>query len=351
MRKKLLCKSFITLAVACYGWGLTAGCRHVHAETYTLHLGHVGEPGSLYWISAEEFADRVAKVSNGTIQVAVHPSSQLGSDTVMAQKLLSGDADLAVLATPMSSIAGEFGVFEMPFLVRGRAHVKRFREKAMAYLKPAAEQKGYHLFAMWELGFRHIVNNQRQVESPDSLKGLKLRVPQGEWRIRMFRSFGGEPIPMEFKDVRAGIVLGTIDGLEAPLDLIYAAHLEQIQRYLTLSYHVYSAAFLVIGRNRYDELPVSVRAILEKVANDMQDWVLQKGDELDAEYLVKLKPFVAVNELDRLAFTLQSLPIYRDFAREPAQRALLKLIFEADTSALSAAQMKLDQAPLAAPGG
>jgi TRAP-type transport system periplasmic protein len=164
----------------------------------------------------------------------------------------------------------------------------------------------------------------------------------------MFSTFGVEPIPMEFKDVRAGILAGTIDGLETPLDLMYAAHLEQVQKYLTLSYHVYSAAFLVMGRDRYYQLPVSVRAILDKVASDMQDWVLQKGEELDTEYVGKLKPFLAVNELDRLAFTLECLPIYRDYAQEAGQRALLKLIFEADASAISGAAVKLDQSPFAA---
>jgi TRAP-type C4-dicarboxylate transport system substrate-binding protein len=338
----------LLLAVACCSWALTRGCPRAHAEPYTLHFGHIGEPGSLYWISAEEFAARVGNISNDTIRVIIHPSSELGSDTSIAQKLLSGDADLSVLATPMSSIASEFGVFEMPFLVRNRAHVKRFREQAMAYLKPAADRRGYHLLAMWELGFRHLINNQRPVEGPGSLKGLKLRVPRGEWRIRMFRTFGVEPIPVEFKDVRAGILAGTIDGLETPLDLIYAAHLEQVQKYLTLSYHVYSAGFLVMSRERFYQLPVSVRAILDKVANHMQDWVLQKGDELDAEYVSKLKPYLAVNELDRLAFTLECLPIYRDYAQEAGQRALLKLIFEADDTAIGGAAGRLDQAPFAA---
>ncbi|MFZ1109591.1 MAG: TRAP transporter substrate-binding protein [Rhodomicrobium sp.] len=308
------------------------------AEPTTLHFGHIGAPGSLYWLSAEEFAQRVDKLSRGTIRIALHPNSELGSDSAVAKKLLTGEADLSILATPMSSIASEFGVFEMPFLVRNRAHVRRFRDAIMqSYLKPAAEQKGYRVLAMWELGFRHIINNKRAIEGPGSLAGLKLRVPQGEWRIKMFKAYGVEPIPMEFKDVIPGIEAGRIDGLETPLDLIYGAHIERVQKYLTLSYHVYSAGFLVMGRDRYQQLPISVRAVIEKVAVEMQDWVLQTGDELDAEFVDKLKPFVAVNEADRLAFTIQSVPIYSDYTKLAVHRALVKLIFEADASPLATA--------------
>ena len=153
----------------------------------------------------------------------------------------------------------------------------------------------------------------------------------------MFKAYGVEPIPMEFKDVIPGIEAGRIDGLETPLDLIYGAHIERVQKYLTLSYHVYSAGFLVMGRDRYQQLPISVRAVIEKVAVEMQDWVLQTGDELDAEFVDKLKPFVAVNEADRLAFTIQSVPIYSDYTKLAVHRALVKLIFEADASPLATA--------------
>ncbi len=338
MSSAVSCKRYATFALVFLTAILTLSSPRA-AEPYTLHFGHIGGPGSLYWFSAEEFANRVTTLSKGTVRIVLHPKSELGSDTAVAKKLLTGEADLSVIATPMSSIASEFGVFEMPFLVRNRAHVKRFREKLMqAYLKPAAERKGYHVLAMWELGFRHIMNNKRPIEGPGSLNGLRLRVPQGDWRIKMFQAYGVEPIPMEFKDVYAGIEAGKIDGLETPIDLIYGAHIERVQKYLTLSAHIYSAAFLVMGQERYRQLPISVRAIIEKVALDMQDWILQKGEELDAGYVDKMRPFVAVNEADRLAFTIQSMPIYREYTQQPAQRALVKLIFEADMAPLASAE-------------
>jgi tripartite ATP-independent transporter DctP family solute receptor len=343
MSSIVACKRFLALLLLVWAGTIAVNCGAA-AEPYTLHFGHIGGLGSLYWASAEEFASRVEKLSRGSIRIVLHPNSELGSDTAVLKKLLTKDADISLVATPMSSVANEFGVFEMPFLIRNREHVRRFRDRIMGgFLKPACEQKGYRLLAMWELGFRHIMNNKRPVDGPGSLKGLKLRIPKGDWRVKMFQAYGVEPVPMEFKDVYPSIEAGRIDGLETPLDLIYGAHIERIQKYLTLSYHLYSPAFLVMGRDKYMELPTSVRAIIDKVAAGMQDWVLQKGEKMESELIESMRPTHAINEADRLAFTIQSLPIYREYANTPVQRALIKLIFDADAAPLAATARKKER--------
>lgn len=324
-------------AVCSRSLGLPAGLRQAgscFADPLVLKLSHIGAPGSLYSLTAEEFARRVEKETGGAVRIALYPGSGLGSDSEVVKKLLTGEVDFSILSTPMSSIADEFGVFEMPFLVHGRDHVKRFRDRLLAGdLRPAAKKKGYFVLAMWELGFRHLINNQHPINGPESLKGLKLRVPNGEWRTKMFEAFGVQPITMEFRDVYAGIKAGKIHGLETPLDLIYGAHLQDVQKYLTLSYHVYSAGFFVAGQSKYAQLPDSVTQIIERIALEMQDWALAKGAELDAEFENRFRSVLAVNECDRLAFTIHSLPIYSEYAsRSPAAKAVLKLVFEADLS-------------------
>jgi tripartite ATP-independent transporter DctP family solute receptor len=298
-----------------------------------LKFGHIGGPGSLYWLSAEEFARRVAKETNNEVRIEIYPNSALGSDTAVLKKLQTGEVDFTVVATPMSSVADEFGIFEMPFLVRDREHVKRFRNKlAYGYLGPAAKAHGLFLLGMWELGFRHITNDRRPVAGPDSLKGLRLRVPKGEWRVKMFKAYGVDAVPMEFKDVYAGIQRGEVNGLETPLDLIYGAGLQKVQKYLSLSYHLYSPAFLVTGRAKYAKLPPQTAKTIERIALEMQDWTLKKGAELDTELVERFRSAgLAVNECDRLAFTIQSLPIYREYASlSPVSKSMIKLIFESD---------------------
>ena len=124
---------------------------------------------------------------------------------------------------------------------------------------------------------------------------------------------------------------GKIHGLETPLDLIYGARLDKVQKYLTLSYHIYSPGFFVAGRAKYAQLPANVTRVIERVALEMQDWALAKGAELDAGLVDRFRPLIAINECDRLAFTIQSLPIYSEYASSsPKAKALIKLIFESD---------------------
>ena len=157
------------------------------AEPIVLKFGHIGGPGSLYYTSAEEFARRVAKETNGAVQIALYPKSGLGTDTKVLKKLLTGEVDISLVGTPITSVSDTFGVFEMPFLIRDRDQVKRFRDRLVfGYLSPSLKEKGYLLLGMWELGFRHITNNQRPIYGPESLKGLKLRVPNSPWRIKIY---------------------------------------------------------------------------------------------------------------------------------------------------------------------
>lgn len=146
---------------------------------------------------------------------------------------------------------------------------------------------------------------------------------------------------LEFKDVYPSIAAGTIDGLETPLDLIYSANIHEIQKYVTLSYHLYSPAFFITGLATYSKLPAPVRTVLAEVGREMQDWVLAKAAEIDAELLKKFGPAIQINEADRFAFTIHSLPIYQEFVSTlPAAKAMVRMIFESDPSAMPSAELK-----------
>ncbi len=118
--------------MAYFGAGLLAGCLSTAALAQTeLKLGHVGEPGSLFQLSAEEFARRANEKLGDKAKVVVFGSSQLGSDEELLQKLRLGTADFALPSTVMSSVAPEFGLFEMPYLVKDREHMGRIEQEIL----------------------------------------------------------------------------------------------------------------------------------------------------------------------------------------------------------------------------
>src|SRR5215208_6006169 len=162
-----------------------------------IKLGHVGEPGSLFQASADEYAKRVNAKLAGKAKVVTYGSSQLGGDKEMVQKLKLGTIDMALPSTVMSSEVDLFGIFEMPYIVKDRNHMGRIEKEIFwPSIAPEAEKKGLKILAVWENGYRHITNNKKPIKVPTDLKGIKLRVPEGKWRVKMFQEYGANPSPM-----------------------------------------------------------------------------------------------------------------------------------------------------------
>ena len=284
-----------------------------------ISFGHVGEPGSLFALSAEEFARRANEKLGEQAKVVVYGSSQLGTDEELLQKLRLGTAGMALPSTVMSSVVPEFGLFEMPYLVKDRDHMKRIEaEVVWPTLAPAAEAQGYKVLAVWENGFRHITNNVRPITTPEDLAGIKLRTPSGEWRVKMFQAYGANPTPMSFSEVFTALQTGVVDGQENPLTQIYSAKIQEVQDFLSMTGHVYTPAYVLVGKNTWESWPEEVRTILEETAKETQAFVYENAARLETELLEKIQAEsdIAVNEADKDAFIAASDAIYKEFGTQ-----------------------------------
>lgn len=296
-----------------------------------LKFGHVGVPESLYDLVIHEFADRVNERLAGQVHVSVFGSSQLGSDETLLQKLKLGTVDFSLPSTIMASAVDEFGLYEMPYLVRDREHMRAMEATIVwPYLAPAAEREGFTILALWENGFRHMTNNRGPIVSPADLRGLKLRTPRSTWRVRLFQAYGANPTPMPFSEVFIALQTGVMDAQENPLAQIYSAKLHEVQEYLSLSGHVYTPAYLTVGTRRWERLPQDVRDTITAIAREMQPFVYEHAERMDAEILAAMREEgIQVNEVDRAAFQAASQPVYDDFAaslevgRELLDRAMV----------------------------
>jgi tripartite ATP-independent transporter DctP family solute receptor len=299
---------------------ITAAAAGPALAQMEIKFGHVGEPGSLFAASAEEFARRANARLGDKAKVVVYGSSQLGGDKELLQKLKLGTVDMALPSTVMSSEADLFGVFEMPYLVKDRAHMGRIEKEVFwPKLAPEAEKKGLRVVAVWENGYRHITNNRRPINTPEDLKGIKLRVPEGKWRVKMFQTYGANPSPMKFSEVFTALQTGVMDGQENPFTQIYSAKFQEVQKFLSLTGHVYTPAYVTVGARKWDSLPADVRRILEDTAKETQAFVYEKAARDDEDLLGKIKAAgVAVNTPNKDAFVAASRPVYEEFAREVA---------------------------------
>jgi tripartite ATP-independent transporter DctP family solute receptor len=313
LAKSSLAKGLLTIAFAT---ALSVGAAG--AAQMEIKFGHVGKPGSLLQMTAQEFANRANAKLGDKAKVVVYGSSQLGSDSELMKKLKLGTVDLALPSTVMSSYVPSFGLFEMPYLVKDRAQMARIRDQIVfPTMVPEAEKVGYHIIAVWENGFRQITNNKRPIVKPSDLKGIKLRTPKGVWRVKMFKAYGANPTPLAFSEVFIALQTGAMDGQENPLAQIISGHFQEVQKYLSLTGHVYTPSYVVAGAS-WKRMPADVQKILSDTAKEMQPVVYKMAADLDAKLLAQIKknPNIKVNEADKDAFIKASKPVYDEFSKE-----------------------------------
>ena len=294
---------------------LATQATHGYAAEMELKFGHVGKPGSLFETSVNEFAKRANEKLAGKAKVVTFGSSQLGKDKELLKKLKLGTVDFALPSSVMASVADEFGMFDMPYLVKDRAHMARI-EKEILWPKLAqhAEDQGYKIIAIWENGFRHITNNERPINTPADLKGIKLRTPKSVWRVKMFQSYGANPSPLSFSELFVALQTGTFDGQENPYAQIASAKLNEVQKFLSITGHVYTPAYVTVSAKHWAKLPADIRGALEATAKETQAFVYETAAKLEVDLLAQLKAGgMQVNTADKTAFIQASGAIYDEF--------------------------------------
>lgn len=302
---------------------------HAQQQPVTIRLGHVGFPGSLFDLTANRFAQEVNAALKGKVEVRVFHSSQLGSDEQMIKGIRVGAPEMQIPSTIMSTVDQRYGVFEMPYLIVSREHMKRaaeHREVQKALFDPLPP-KGVRVLGVWENGFRHITNNVRPIVRPEDLKGIKLRVPGGVWRVKMFQAYGANPSPMPFAEVYSALQQGVMDGQENPFSQIASARFQEVQKFLSLTGHVYTPAYLLVSEDFWRKLPKDVQDTIAKIAWAMGDFARAEGERLDKELIAKLAPPMRLNEPDKEAFIKASAGVYEEFGKQvPGGAELIRLI-------------------------
>lgn len=285
--------------------------------------------GSVQGDTAQEFVRRANLKLAGKAEIKFFHSGQLGKDKELMQKLKIGSVHLSMPSSVMANVAAEFGVFDMPFIIRDREHLARVESRVFwADIAPKAEAEGYKVLAIWENGVRQITNNTRPISTPADLKGIKLRVPGNKWRKIMFDHWGANATKMSFGEVFTALETKVIDGQENPLANIDAAKLNEVQTYLSMTHHVYSPAYLVAGLKTWNNLTPEVRRALVDTAIEMEQWAREEGKRKDGALRDKLRNAgMKVNVADKDAFINASAPVYKQFADEvPGGGALIEAV-------------------------
>jgi tripartite ATP-independent transporter DctP family solute receptor len=222
-----------------------------------LKLGYILSTDSQLGAGSTVFAEEVAKRMQGRYKVEQYPNSELGGEVEMLKAVQLGTVNLAfITGAPLPNFLPDIGVFNIPFLFRdvGHAHAVLDGPIGQSYLGKFRD-KDLVALAWGENGMRHITNSKHEIRSPEDLQGLKLRLPQSDVMLAGFKALGANVSPLPFPQLYGALQSGQFDGQENPIATIQSSKFYMVQKYLTLTAHVYDPAILFMSPDDFDDLP------------------------------------------------------------------------------------------------
>lgn len=221
-------------------------------------------------IRGAEAVARIREATGGRLEIQVFPNNQLGSDTDTLSQLRSGAVEFftlsgLILATlvPPASING------MGFAFAGYPEVWSAMDGALgAHVRSEIAKRG--LFAMeriWDNGFRQTTTSTRPVNAPADLRGLKLRVPPSPLWTSMFTALGAAPTSINFSETYSALQTRVVDGQENPLAIIETARLYEVQRFCSLTNHMWDGFWFLANARAWGRLPRDVQEIAQRELN------------------------------------------------------------------------------------
>jgi len=250
--------------------------------------------------AAKVFAEQVEKASQGKMKVRAIGAAALGSDVQMQQALIGGAQEMMVGSTAtLVGITKEMALWDTPFLFNNTKEADAVLDgpvgtKVMDKLQP----KGLVGLAYWENGFRNLTNSKRPVNRMEDLDGIKLRVMQNNVYLDSFKLLGANAIPLPFSELFSALETKTVDGQENPYNTILSSKFYEVQKYLTVSNHVYSPWIVLVSKKWWDGLSKDEQKILVDAAKASRDFERKDTREEGAKALADLKAKgMQINEL------------------------------------------------------
>lgn len=256
------------------------------AAPVTLKLGHIADPQNPYAQGAEKFGQLVKEKTGGSVDIKIFPSSQLGNQRDLIEGLTFGTVDMTMTSTAVyGNFVPEMGAFDLPFIFRDIDHVYKVLDTVGMETAKLGEARGIKTLCMMENGIRHMTNNRHPVRTPADMKGLKIRVMEQPVYIEMMKLLGASPTPMSFGEIYTSLQKGVIDGQENPLAHICTSRFYEVQKYVSLTAHTYSAEPLLISMSAWKKLSPEQQTAMQEAAIEATKWQRDLCRNLDKEYI------------------------------------------------------------------
>lgn len=298
--------------------GLALSVSAVSAQT-VLKLSHNAAPGNPKAVASDKFAELVELKTNGRVKVVVGGSAQFGDDAESITNMRLGT--LAFSANSQGATSGavpEFALLGLPFLFKDLNHAYRVVDGPVGQkLGDASNNKGLVLLSLWDNGIRHTSNNKRPINTPNDLKGIKLRTPPDPMTLDIFTALGANPAPLAFSELYIALQQGVFDGQENPLVNIYSSKLYEVQKYISLTGHKYETTPLLASKVVWNTMSKQDQAAVKEAAIEAGKLNRQLSLAADADLKAKLTAAgVQINSVDQAPFIAQTKNVYDKWSKQ-----------------------------------
>ena len=265
-------------------------------------------------------SQEVEKGTKGRIIIKNFFSGSLGGERESIESVQLGTQELTSTSTgPIPNFVPAVKILDIPFLFRDKAHARAVLDGPIGQaLLKEFDSKGFKALAWSENGVRHMTNNKRPINLPDDLKGLKMRTMENPVHVAAYKGFGIITTPMAFPEVFTALQQGVVDGQENPLSVIMAAKFEQVQKFMTLTAHVYSPALMLMNKASFDKLSPADQKVFLDAAKLAAAATRARVDKDDASGVADLraKGMNIIENVDKAAFVARLAPVFIQFEKE-----------------------------------
>jgi len=296
---------------------VSSGLGQAAPRVEKMNLAHVLASSHPCHQALIQFAEAVEKETNGRIQISIISGGALGGEKDEIDQIKMGALDFALLygVSLFQGMAPVTAIEELPFLWSSREQAYAAYDGELgAKLTEAIGKNGVRVLAYWENGFRHFTNNVKPIVRPADMKSIKFRTAESAIRLDMFKQLGAAAVPMPFTELFTALQQGTVDGQENPLSIIDSSRLYEVQKYLSLSGHIWNASLMVVSPGRWNKLSAEDRKVIEANALKYRLVARELIREQDDKLLTELKAKgIAVNEVDKAAFKKAVEPVWAKY--------------------------------------
>jgi tripartite ATP-independent transporter DctP family solute receptor len=246
------------------------------------------------------FAEQVEKNSGGKMKVRAVGAAALGPDVQMQQALIGGAQEMMVGSTAtLVGITKEMALWDTPFLFNNAREADAILDGPIGQkVMDKLQEKGLVGLVYWENGFRNMTNNKRPITRMEDFDGIKLRVMQNPVYLDSFKRLGANAIPLPFSELFSALETKTVDGQENPFNTILSSKFFEVQKYLSVTNHVYSPWIVLVSKKWWDQLSKDEQKVLMDAARASREFERKDTREEAGRALADLKgKGMQINEL------------------------------------------------------